>query len=432
MTGEAIALVIGLGSISLVAIRVAASSLAIASHEVQYRRQRRRNLNRFSKLMATPEGQRALVPAESSEAWRGRRKFRIVRRTYETPDQSVCSFYLAPIDRRPLPGYGLGQFLTFEFADGSGGRKTSRCYSLSDAPAPSGQQGEYRVTIKRLVPPANAPAGTPGGRISNHFHELAENAVVDVFAPSGRFVLDKDTQRPVVLIAGGVGITPMVSMLNWIVTHQPQRPVWLFYGVRNRGDHIMYDHLRQLRETCPSVRASSRSIAVPRGSAAAGIDYDAEGHVTVGAISQILQGGDFAFYVCGPDAMMRQILQDLARWGVPEQLIAFEAFGSPGPGPGESGAGFVEGDVGGAPIHVEFSRSRKRVRWSPAAGSLLELAEANGINMRYGCRSGGCGTCETALLGGDVAYAQQPLVQPKPGMCLACVARPTGDIVLDA
>ena len=315
--------------------------------------------------------------------------------------------------------------------DGAGGRKTSRCYSLSDAPAPAGQQGEYRVTIKRLVPPANAPAGTPGGRISNQFHELAENAVVDVYAPSGRFVLDKDAQRPVVLIAGGVGITPMVSMLNWVVTHQPQRPVWLFYGVRNRGDHIMYDHLKQLRETCPSARIIT-FYSRPTRQCRAGVDYDAEGHVTVGAISQILQGGDFAFYVCGPDAMMRQILQDLARWGVPEQLIAFEAFGSPGPGPGESGAGHVEDDVGGAPIHIEFSRSRKRVRWSPAAGSLLELAEANGINMRYGCRSGGCGTCETALLGGDVAYAQQPLVQPKPGMCLACVARPTGDIVLDA
>ena len=291
MAAETIALVIGLGSISLVAVKVAASSLAFASHEFEYRRQRRRALKRFSKLMVAPEGQRAMVPVESSEAWRGRRKFRIARRTYETADHSVCSFYLAPIDRRPLPGYRPGQFLTFEFGDGAGRRKTSRCYSLSDAPVPGDRQGEYRVTIKRLVAPADAPAGTPGGRISNHFHELAENAVVDVLAPSGRFVLDQDTLRPVVLIAGGVGITPLVSMLNWIVAHQPQRPVWLFFGVRNRGDHIMYDHLMQLRENCPSVRIIT-FYSRPSRQCRAGVDYDAEGHVTVGADSKIGRQGN--------------------------------------------------------------------------------------------------------------------------------------------
>ncbi len=434
MAAETVALVIGLGSISLVAVRLAASSLAIASNEIGYRRQRRRTLGRFSKLMAGSGTKRALVPLDSNgAAWHGRRKFRIVRRAYETVDQSVCSFYLAPIDRRPLPSYRPGQFLTFEFADPAGGRKQSRCYSLSDAPVKDGSQGEYRITVKRLAPPSKAGPGIPGGQISNHFHELAENTVLDVFAPSGRFVLDQAAKRPVVLIAGGVGITPLASMLNWIVANQPKRQVWLFFGVRNRGDHIMYDHLKQLRETCPNVRVIT-FYSRPSRHCRVGIDYDAEGHVTVGAISQILQGGDFAFYVCGPDAMMRQILHDLGRWGVPEKDVAFEAFSSPrrSAEPGQDGAGIGEADAGATPINVEFSRSRKRVRWSPGAGSLLELAEANGINMRYGCRSGGCGTCETAVLGGDVAYSQQPVVEPKPGMCLACIARPTRDIVLDA
>ncbi len=175
---------------------------------------------------ATPE----MAPTAVA-AWPGYRSFHVERKVPEDSAGQVCSFYLVPEDGKPLPPFLPGQFLTFQLdipAPAGGTQTVVRCYSLSDAPQPN----RYRISVKR----APSPIGSahPPGASSNYFHDLVEvGSTLKVRAPGGHFHIDR-SDAPVVLIGGGVGITPMLSMLNWCLTAQPGREVWLFYGVRNR------------------------------------------------------------------------------------------------------------------------------------------------------------------------------------------------------
>ncbi len=158
----------------------------------------------------------------------------MIRREYEDPAQTQCSYYLAPVDRQPLVDFKPGQFLTFSLdvaagsADAAAGQRTiTRCYSLSDRPDPA----HYRVTIKRVPAPSDHPEFEPGVS-SNHFHDHVQvGDVLRVKAPSGHFFIDPDALVPAVLIGGGIGVTPMMSMLRWCLAHQPQRRLHLFYGL---------------------------------------------------------------------------------------------------------------------------------------------------------------------------------------------------------
>ena len=157
----------------------------------------------------TAENNLAITPYDSTAAWAGWREFRVARRVYDDAQQSQCSFYLEPVDGIPLPAFKPGQFLTFQLDTPS--QTLTRCYSLSDRPLAK----QYRVTIKRLSAPLNLPAVLPG-LASNHFHQAVKlGDILKVRAPAGAFFVDPDPSHDIVLIAGGIGITPMLSMLRW-------------------------------------------------------------------------------------------------------------------------------------------------------------------------------------------------------------------------
>ena len=174
-------------------------------------------------------------------AWSGYRAFRVERKVVEDAAQSVCSFYLVPEDGQALPTFLPGQFLTFRLdvpAPAGGTEQIIRCYSLSDAPRPD----YYRVSIKRVAAPVGG--AVPPGRSSNFFHDhIAVGSHLQVRAPAGHFYIDRSA-APVVLIGGGIGITPMLSMLSWSLAEQAGREVWLFYGVRNSREPVMKDAAR--------------------------------------------------------------------------------------------------------------------------------------------------------------------------------------------
>jgi ferredoxin-NADP reductase len=202
-----------------------------------------------AELDSLKERARILLERATSErdrtelSWNGKRKFRIERRDFENQAKDICSFYLVPHDNRPIPPYRAGQFLTFELPIPGQPQPVVRCYSLSD----TARADHYRVTIKKLGPPPDAPDGTPFGLSSSYFHDqLQAGEIVEAMAPAGEFFLDEESERPVVLIGGGVGLTPVVSMLNALVEHGSHREVWFFYGVRNRSEHAMYDHLKRI------------------------------------------------------------------------------------------------------------------------------------------------------------------------------------------
>jgi ferredoxin-NADP reductase len=364
-------------------------------------------------------------------AWEGWREFRVTERRFEDAARTQCSFRLQPVDGQPLPAFRPGQFLTFSLdlaaraaGDEPARRAVTRCYSLSDRPDPA----QYRVTIKRVPAPPDHPEFLPG-LSSNHFHDHVRSGdVLRVKAPSGHFFLDADPSIPVVLIGGGIGITPMTSMLRWCIANQPQRTVHLFYGLRNSDEHAFKSALEEMAASHPALRLHvvySRPLAadVP------GRDYQHAGHVDVELLRQTLPHGRHQFYVCGPPAMMQTLVPALADWGVPVADIHFEAFGPASvklPGAPEAASSVADG------VEVKFQRSGRTLTWDGRDASLLDFAERHGIEVESGCRSGGCGSCEARLLHGSVQYEHTPDHDVAAGHCLLCVGRPATSLVLEA
>lgn len=374
-------------------------------------------------LIATPLAKVALDKGQA--AWSGFRKFRVEGKVLEA--ESCCSFYLAPHDGRPLPAYLPGQYLTFRLQIPGQSREVTRCYSLSDSPDHSDY---YRVTIKRIPPPGGTPEAPPG-LVSSHFHDrLQVGDIVDVKAPSGHFHLDVDSRTPVVLVGGGIGVTPALSMLGYLASSPSKREVWFFYGVRNGNEHILKDYLREIAEQNPHIHLVA-CYSDPLATDRAEEDFHFAERVSVDLFKRVLQVNNFEFYICGPPPMMESLTKGLAEWGVPEEHIHFEAFG---PASVKRIARLdTAGSADAAGFEVNFVRSNKTVLWSEGAGTLLELAEAHGIRLDSGCRAGSCGTCVTAIRDGKVDYlCGNPDFDIEKGSCLACVAVPKGALSLDA
>ncbi|MEP7297395.1 MAG: 2Fe-2S iron-sulfur cluster-binding protein [Burkholderiales bacterium] len=375
-----------------------------------------------------------VLPKSSGGAWTGWRDFQVARRSFEDAAHSQCSFHLQPVDGLPLPAFLPGQFLTFSLpADGSNGGSQAatppsitRCYSVSDGPNPT----SYRITIKRVPAPSSRP-DVPAGLSSTHFHDrVHEGTILKVKAPAGHFFIDADASVPVVLVAGGIGITPLMSMLRWCVTEQPARTVHLYYGVRNGSEHAFRQSLEQLAAEHPAFHLNV-VYSQPSADDRAGREDQPAGRVDVELLRRRLPHGSHQFYVCGPPAMMESLVPALVQWGVPPQDIHFEAFGPasvklPGSAPGPVVAALA------APIEVKFSRSGRTLAWDGQDADLLDFTDRHGLAMDSGCRSGSCGTCETRLVSGSVLYDNPPDHDIAPGHCLLCVGRPASALVLEA
>ena len=261
----------------------------------------------------------APAAARPDAAWSGWREFRVTRREFEDVAQSQCSFYLQAVDGQALPPFKPGQYLTFMLdigpreADPAAAQRTiTRCYSLSDAPDPA----HYRVTIKRVPAPADHPEFEPG-LSSRYFHDHVQPGdILRVKAPAGQFFIDPDPSVPVVLIGGGIGITPMMSMLRWCTAHQPRRTVHLYYGLRTGSEHAFKRTLQETAATCPALRLNVL-YSQPGPSDLEGRDYQHTGHLDVDLLRRTLPQGRHQFYVCGPPAMMRTLVPQLRGWGVP-------------------------------------------------------------------------------------------------------------------
>ena len=373
----------------------------------------------------------AATPVKSDAAWAGWREFRVAQRAFEDAARSQCSFYLQPVDSQPLPPFKPGQFLTFGLdvtpptSDGSTtARAITRCYSLSDRP----ESAHYRVTIKRVPAPPDRPEFAPG-LSSNHFHDHVQvGDILRVKSPAGHFFIDPDPNVPVVLIGGGIGITPVMSMLRWCMAQQPQRVVHLYYGLRNSGEHAFKPLLEEIAASHPALHLNV-VYSRPGESDLRGRDYQHPGHVDVELLRRTLPHGRHQFYVCGPPPMMQTLVPALAEWGVPVGDIHYEAFGPASvklPGAAEAAVPVATA------VEVRFQRSGRSLKWEGRDESLLDFAERHGIEVESGCRSGGCGSCETRLLEGKVQYEHAPDHDVAPGHCLLCVGRPSSPLVLEA
>jgi ferredoxin-NADP reductase len=422
------------GTLALIILVAILAQVGVAAMIGIYRRRRQsRDLEGHagkSRILATDPAPNMPTygPSSRGQAWTGFREFSVQRREFEDEGRSICSFYLVPCDGKPLPAFRPGQFLTFRLAVGDPAEGESknvvRCYSLSESPRPD----YYRVSIKRVPAPPDHP-DVPPGVSSGFFHDHVQAGDrLMIRPPSGHFHLIEDEALPIVLIGGGIGITPMLSILNSVLEHGIGREIWLFYGVRNGSEHVMKEHLRALADRHGNFHLHV-CYSAPGAGDVEGVDYDHHGRVDLPLLRNTLRLARHQFYVCGPKPMMESLVPGLEEWGVDGGDIYYESFGPATlvkhekPAPAATDA---------QPVNVTFIRSGKNLTWDPTAASLLEFAESNGIHVDSGCRAGSCGSCQTALTAGEVDYSQQPDADIEPGHCLLCIATPKCDLVLEA
>lgn len=257
--------------------------------------------------------------ASAPGGWNGYRKFVVERKVPES--DIISSFYLRPDDGGPLPPFRPGQYLTLKI-DHPATPTSPRNYSLSDR---SGLE-YYRISVKRE--PCLIPEGPPG-LISNYLHdEVHEGDTLQVGPPCGEFTLDptKANGRPIVLLAGGIGITPLLSMLKSLAQHRVSTPVYFIHAARNSRVHALGEEVRQIASAHSNIQAHFRYDAPLDDDLHSG-RCDSTGFVDAGLLRELLPGPDADFYFCGPKPFMTGLYRELKEWGVSEEQMHFEFFG---------------------------------------------------------------------------------------------------------
>jgi len=359
-----------------------------------------------------------LADEEQAPAWPGFREMRVTN--VEKESDNVRSFILSPLDGQALPLFQAGQFIVLRLHLDRDKPPVLRSYSLSDLPATD----HFRISVKRDL-----------NGIGSSFlcTRTQEGDVLDVSAPRGNFTL-RPGQNPVVLLSAGVGATPVMSMLHTLVAERTQREIWWIYGARNGVDHPFREESRSLLKQLSRGRGYivySRPAATDQH----GVEFDAAGHIDIALLERIGVPQGSEFYLCGPSSFLQNMRDGLRNWGVLAGNVHTELFGSlesitPGMAQVDHAPHLPQGTRGPGPP-VSFARSGITAAWDPKFASLLELAEACDVSVRWSCRTGVCHTCMTGLIAGSVVYNPEPLERPAPGNVLVCCSQPNADVTLD-
>lgn len=338
--------------------------------------------------------------ASTSEAWRTLRVEKVERES-----DVIHSFYLSAPDGGFLPTYLAGQHLPIRIPALP---KSTRTYTLSRAP--SGHQ--YRLSIKREAQ----------GTVSRHFHDrIRVGDKIDAKAPSGQFHLQENSNKPIVLLSAGVGITPMIAMLESLVSQhgcakgkQCKRPIAFVHAARNGNEHAFRNHpvLRSANDHGISV---TYVYSQPSTQDIVDKAFHARGHIDADLLQSVMTNSESEVYLCGPSGFMKAMQENLRGIGVPANNIKQEAFG-----PGETNnQASVDID-----IDVSLKTSDKKLVWNPSKGSLLDHLEQAGIDTPFSCRAGNCGTCLTKVLKGNLDHPEGIQYAPADGEALICCAKP--------
>ncbi|MCW6031780.1 pyridoxamine 5'-phosphate oxidase family protein [Pantoea sp. JK] len=350
-----------------------------------------------------------LRAADLASRWR---PFKVIKVVDESA--TIRSFHLVPDDGAGLLPHLAGQHLPIRLQLPGTDKPLMRAYTLSVAPS----ENFYRISVKR------------DGVVSCYLHDhLHTGDTLEARAPAGDFTLDASEPRPAVLLAAGVGITPMLAMLRHLiyegVRKQRLRPTFLFQSARSKAERPF------VRELDPLLAAAHGAVKLVRvlsqtADAEADVDYDFAGRIDMALLSRVLPFNDYDFYLCGPPQFTQALYDGLRTLNIADDRIHAEAFG---PSSLQRSRDVVAEEkpllpVATQSVPVKFMDSRKEARWTPDAGSLLELAEARGLSPAYSCRAGHCGSCKTKLLQGAVTYPTPPSAQVADDEVLICCARP--------
>lgn len=380
-----------------------------------------------AKATALRDTNRQLRRGEASGLWKGQLKICAIYQ--ETPD--VKTFRLRVPGGGPIPFTFLpGQFLTYAIA--IDGKTVRRSYTIASSAA---QTAYVETTIKRQ----------DGGLLSDHMHgHLKQGDLVDVLGPSGAFTFTGVESDSVVLIGGGVGITPLMATIRYLSDTAWPGEIYLVYGAQTTGQFIFRDELEYLQRRMNNLHVAATMMR------AAGTSWmgSEEGRITAEFLARAVP--DLAkrrVHLCGPPGMMEALRKILVGLGVPLEQIKTEAFGPargavPPPGRAVGQVQLPDGDGGHresaaidpATATIRFARSGK-VAALPPDKSVLEVAESAGVSIDYSCRAGVCGVCKTHLLQGNVTMEVRDALTAEDkakGLILACQARSVGDLVVEA
>jgi len=334
----------------------------------------------------------------------------------------VLSLTLKSPAGEALPAALPGQYVVLRLQRTDGGTTLFRSYSLSGFPATA----HYRISVKI------EPNGAAGTYLREH---VRVGTALDVSAPRGSFILEPG-DGPIALISAGIGATPVLAMLHSLAAERSTRPVFWLYGTRDRDHHPFAGEVRDLMAALAHGR-SYVCYSKPGSEDRSPEDFNEPGHLTRSVFDTVAVPRDADVYICGPTGFMTDVKDALAHVGVASQRVHLELFnGSESITPGVVGANTrpphsPEHDSDTGPV-VSFARSGVVAHWNPSRyQSVLELAEACDVPVRWSCRTGVCHTCESGLVSGDVVYAPEPLDQPARGNLLVCCSQPARDIVID-
>jgi ferredoxin-NADP reductase/predicted pyridoxine 5'-phosphate oxidase superfamily flavin-nucleotide-binding protein len=345
------------------------------------------------------------------DSWRPLRVVRI-----EQESHAIRSIYLEPSDGAGLPLFQAGQHLPLRF--NIAGDVHIRTYSLSSAPS----DDFFRISVKR------------DGLVSSHLHEhIRVGDVLEARAPQGHFTVAPHERRPLVLLAAGVGITPLLSMVREVVYQGLRtrriRPTWFFQSSRTLADQPFRSELDRLLDGLGDAVHVRRLLSQPEPDAREGEDFDLTGRIDADLMKTILEVEDYDqvdFVLCGPGSFTQGMYDSLRSLDIRDARIHAETFGpstlrrTPDP----DAIVIEQPPAATVSVPVVFQRSAKEARWQPEGGSLLELAESRGLRPEFSCRGGSCGTCKTRLISGAVNYPQPPAEVPEAGEVLICCAVP--------
>lgn len=372
-------------------------------------------------LQSGASGNAGLMPqAAAHPAAPGFRTLRVMRIDHESVD--VLSLTLRSENNEPLPTAMPGQYVVVRLPVVAGTPRLFRSYSLS---GPLSAE-HYRISVKI------EPNGAAGNYLREH---VGVGDTLDVSAPRGSFILQSG-ERPLVLLSAGIGATPVLSMLHSLSeSHSTRKVLWL-YAARD-GEH--HPFAGEVRSLMPALAHGSSYICYsnPGSRDKAREDFDVAGHLSRSTFDEVGVSAEAEVYLCGPNRFMANMKEELAEFGVPLHQIHVELFnGSDSMTPGVVGAAkraphLPEDEADTGPL-VSFARSGIAAHWKASAyQSILELAEACDVPVRWSCRIGVCHNCESGLVSGTIVYAPEPLEKPADGNLLVCCSQPVSDLVVD-
>lgn len=340
------------------------------------------------------------------------RPFHVAR--IEDESSTIKSFYFEPqVGGATLP-FLPGQFLSLR-AGPQGQEPLVRTYTVSSSPGEVG----YRISVKR----------EEQGAMSRYLHDtLTQGDVVEIKAPQGAFHLDAALKRPAVLLAGGVGITPMMAMARHVITESKRtrhlRPLHIFHAAQSTLQRAFGDTLRALSRESGGKITYRSFISRPAGNEVEGDDFDVAGRITVDLLRQSLPLDDYDFYLCGPPGFMQSTYDMVRSLGARDSRIFAEGFGpatlTRRPDAGQVAKKPHEADSS----RIEFVKSGMEHQWRAGDATLLETAEQLGLAPAFSCRTGQCGSCAVKKVSGEVAYRQDTSAAHADDEVLLCCAVP--------